>query len=164
MFSVRSADPRYVPLLLLSAAAAVAAGTSVYLFDRDWSAVQFLAPFAEWQPDVSGQFGSIGDVLPSLTHAYAFALLIMLALWPAKRARQVGAFAWLLTALGLESLQSRFVQEAVAGSSLRIGALPGGDNSVAYILNGRFDALDLLAAALGVCLAYLASSVLEKPS
>ena len=151
-------------MLLLSAGLAIALGTGVYLFDRDWGGVLFLAPFAGWQPLHGGLFGVLGGALPSLTHAYAFSVLIILALWPTAHARRAGAAAWLPAALALECLQTAAAKEAVAGLAARVDGLPMGNSAIAYIVNGRFDANDLLAATLGVSIAYAASSVLERGS
>jgi len=156
--------PAVRSVLLLSAALAVTIGISVYLLARDWSDVRFLAPFATWQHGAPVRFGQIGYFLPSLTHAYAFALLIILGLWPVRNARQIGAVAWLLIALGLECLQSGVVQAAVLNLANRAGWSPVTGYSIHYLFGGRFDAADLLATAIGVFVAYVASSVLEKAS
>lgn len=138
--------------LLLSAVAALAAGTAVYLLDRDWSSVLFLAPFAGWQDGTAGLFGRIGLSLPSLAHAYAFAVLIILALRPWRHARQAGALAWLAVACGLEFTQA---------SGAPADGLPLAGWLSQFVINGRFDVADIVATAAGVLAAYLATSVLE---
>ena len=85
-------------LLVVSAAFAVVAGSAVYLLDRSWGSVPFLAPFEAWQTDRLGLFGALGYSLPSFLHAYAFALLLILALMPSRAARWLGPLAWLVVA------------------------------------------------------------------
>jgi len=143
--------------LMLSAAAALAIGTGVYLLDRNWSSVLFLAPVADWQTGSAGFFGRLGHSLPSLTHAYAFAVLIIVALRPRRRARELGALSWLIVACGLEGLQT-----ATTGTPF----VPGNGFLLAgwfsqFMMNGRFDVADIAATAAGVLAAYLATSVLE---
>jgi len=137
------------------------AGSSVYLLDRDWTSTLFLAPFASWQPATGVSLGSIGLSLPSLFHAYAFAILIILALQPARNARLAGALSWLLVALAFECLQADIVKGLVADASGAIAGHPFVDSLRAFIVDGHFDAADLLASGAGVFIAWLASSVLE---
>jgi hypothetical protein len=63
--------------LIVTAAFALLLGTSVYLLDRDWASVLFLAAIADRQPGALSVFGEFGYTLPSFLHAYAFALLII---------------------------------------------------------------------------------------
>jgi len=144
-------------VLLVSAALALVLGTAVYLLDRSWSSVLFLAPLAGWQQGSMGLFGRIADSLPSLTHAYAFALLVIVALWPWRRARLAGALSWLVVACGLECLQAPAFRALLAPADRASGG-PFLD----FMMNGRFDAVDIAATAAGVLAAYAVSSVLEK--
>jgi hypothetical protein len=138
-------------------------GTSVYLLERDWASTLFLAPFSDWQPAVRISFGRLGDSLPSFLHAYAFALLLILVLGPARHARLLGALSWLAVATGLECLQADITHSLFANGTGAVAALPFVNSFQTYIVNGHFDAADLLASGLGVLLAYVASSVPEKP-
>lgn len=144
-----------------SSLVALLVGSAVYLLDRAWASTTFLAPLEAWQPEPRVSFGPIGYSLPSLLHAYAFALLIILALWPARHARQAGAMSWLLVASGLECLQTGAMQRLIVDGPGAIAALPFADSFHDYIVNGRFDGIDLLATWAGVLVAYLVSSVLE---
>lgn len=148
--------------LLLSACFALIVGSAVYLLHRDWATTLFLAPLSDWQPAVSMSFGPLGDSLPSLTHAYAFALLLILMLGRSRRARLFGALSWLIVAWGLECLQADVTQSLVQDWLGVIADMPVINSFQIYIVNGHFDAADLLASALGALLAYLASSVPEK--
>ena len=145
-----------------SALLALLVGTSVYLLDRDWAAVLFLAPFAAFQDDPSNLFGSLGNVLPAFCHAYAFSLLLILALGRTRHARLAGPLAWFAVAAGLEALQAG----SVSGLLVSLHA-PQQDSPVlgsifSYSVNGFFDPGDLLAAGLGCVVASLAASALEK--
>ncbi|MGB5512365.1 MAG: hypothetical protein WBM87_11705 [Woeseiaceae bacterium] len=150
-----------VAALSLSAILALAAGTSVYLFDRDRASALFLAPFADSHMDYAGLFGVLGGNLPSFFHAYAFALLLIMLLGRIPHARHVGAALWFSIAAALECLQAARI-EALLYSSTTLGADPTILASIqAYIANGHFDPGDLLAAGLGCVAAYAVSSVLE---
>jgi hypothetical protein len=147
--------------LLSSTLLALLVGTLVYLLDRDWASTRFLAPLADWQGEQSAIFGALGQVLPSFCHAYAFALLLILALGRSRYARQLGAVAWFAIAAGLEFLQAERLHILLPEPT----ALPAGwtlANSIyTYFANGHFDPADLLAAGLGCLVAFLVSSILE---
>ena len=141
---------------------AILAGTAVYLLDRDWSSVLFLAPLARWQPGTLDAFGVAGYSLPSFLHAYAFTLLLILALLPSKAARWLGSLTWLALAAGLELLQADAVKAWVTSHFTELADAPIAGEFFRFILFGRLDAADLAATALGVALAALTSFVLEK--
>jgi hypothetical protein len=63
------------------AVVALAVGASVYLLDRDWMSTLFLGAFAGWQPASHAVFAALGATLPSFLHAYAFTVLLVLALY-----------------------------------------------------------------------------------
>jgi hypothetical protein len=150
--------------LSVSVLLALLVGTSVYLLDRNWATVQFLVPFAGLQGEQVNLFGSMGNVLPAFCHAYAFSLLLILALGRTRRACLVGPLVWFAVAAGLEILQA----EPIAGLLLS-PTVPQPDSPVLgslinYSVNGRFDPGDLLAAGLGCVTALLAASVVESGS
>jgi len=147
--------------LLVSAVLAFVIGTGVYFLDRSWSSVLFLAPLADWQPGSIGLFGQFGNSLPSLAHAYAFALLVIVALGPWRWARPAGALSWLLVACGLECLQSPAFRATFAPVYSVSANLADGGPFFDFMMNGRFDAVDLAATVAGVLAAYAVSSVLE---
>ena len=162
-FAVKRFDRLAVKLAAvnLSAILALAAGTSVYLFDRDWTSALFLAPFADKQVGNVGLFGALGSNLPSFLHAYAFALLLILLLGRTSHARQLGASLWFAIAATLECLQATQIAALLDGSALlRTDTTILGSIQV-YIANGHFDPGDLFAAGLGCVAAYAVSSVLE---
>jgi hypothetical protein len=145
----------------VSAILALVAGALVYMLDRDWGSTLFLAHWVQWQPDGAGPFGALGNSLPSLFHAYAFALLLIMLLGRTLRARLVGTLLWFTTASALECLQVDTVKTWLAHA-------PGFPNDTtflagihAYIVNGYFDPGDLVAAGLGCCSAFAVSFFLE---
>jgi hypothetical protein len=145
-----------------SALIALVLGTAVYLFDRDWSTVRFLAPLSARQPGVGGWFGSLGNTLPSFLHAYAFALLMILALRPYRHAATVGALGWFTVAETLELLQiDSFRQfcDGVAGSLSNLVWINGAGTC---LVSGIFDTGDLWATALGCSAAWAASRFTES--
>mgnify|MGYP001822977558 CR=1 FL=1 len=137
-------------------------GTAVYLLGRDWTTTLFLTPVSAWQPEFHVSFGFLGASLPSLCHAYAFTLLIILALWPARHARLAGAFSWLLVASALECLQAEAISDVVAAGTGWFAGNPLVDGVLAYMMNGHFDVADLAATAVGVAAAFVATSILER--
>ncbi len=149
-------------LLPASGLLALFTGAAVYLVDRDWTTALFLAPVSAWQPDLGVSLGSFGLSLPSLCHAYAFTLLIILALRPARHARLTGALAWLTVASALECLQADPIAERIASGVGLLAGNPVADGFLAYMLNGHFDLADLAATALGVLAAFVATSTLER--
>lgn len=150
-----------VAALSLSAFLALAAGTSIYLFDRDRASVLFLAPFTDSTVDHAGLFGALGGNLPSFFHAYAFALLLIMLLGQIPRARPIGAALWFSIAAALECLQAARIEALLYGSAAVRTDLTIPGSIQAYIANGHFDPGDLLAAGLGCVAAYAVSSVLE---
>jgi len=151
-------------VLFASAIAALVAGTAVYVLDRDWASVLFLAPFADWQAGRVGLFGGLAYTLPAFLHAYAFSLLLILALMPSRAARWLGSVAWLFLASGLEALQSAVVKAFVAEHFVAVAGMPFAGAFYGYITFGRFDVADLVATALGVFTAWFTSFALEKQS
>lgn len=144
-----------------SALLALLIGTCVYLVDRDWATVQFLAPFAALQGEQANLFGALGQVLPAACHAYAFTLLLILALGCSRRARVLGTFGWFLLAAALEVLQAERVSAALSWLAALLPESQGFSSIINYAVNGRFDPGDLLAAALGCAAAFLVVSVPE---
>jgi len=146
-----------------SALLALVAGSVVYVTDRDWASTTFLAPFAGLQPAASGFFGPLGFVLPSFLHAYAFALLLILALGPTRRAAVLGAGAWFVCAATLEILQAGPMQELLVPGELTNASFSPSSAFQTYIVNGRFDPGDVLASLLGCVTALAISLVREAP-
>lgn len=155
------AQPRTLALAA-SALAFLLLGTCVYILDRDWATAWFLAPLAGLQGEPAGLFGSVGFVLPAFCHAYAFSLLLILALGRTRRACLLGALAWFAVAAGLEFLQ-------LAPMSARLQTLaawytdsPVLGSIMMYAVHGRFDPYDLAAAGLGCVAAWLIASRPEE--
>ena len=145
-----------------SAILALCFGIAIYLLDRDWASTLFLTPFTAYQPEAVGFFGLPGLVLPSLLHAYAFSLLVILALGGGRSARQVGVLSWFLVAAGLEILQAGQFQNLLSGPTLNSSASTVITSIQSYAVNGHFDFGDLVASGVGCMLAYSIASVLEE--
>lgn len=148
--------------LLSSAFLALLVGTSVYLLDRDWATVQFLAPFVRLQGEPANLFGVQGNSLPAFCHAYAFSLLLILALGRTRRACLVGPLAWFAIAAGLEILQAGYASSLLVSL---VGPQPDSplvSSLSSYALHGCFDPGDLIAAGFGCVVASFAASVPEN--
>ena len=158
----QAAEQRFA--LPASALLALLVGTSGYLLDRDWATVQFLVPFAGLQGEQANLFGSVGNVLPAFCHAYAFSLLLILALGRTRRARLVGPLVWFAVAACLEILQAEPIAGLFLSSTAPQPDSPVLGSLISYSVNGRFDPGDLLAAGLGCVIALLAVSVAENGS
>lgn len=150
-------------LLAASAGASLLLGVAVYLADRDWGSVMFLAPFAEWQPGPGVLLGPLAAWLPSLFHAYGFALLIILMLRPHPRAPVYGAFGWFVIAACMEWLQSAPAESLILATHRLLTTAPVPGLIEAYVVHGRFDAGDVLATALGCLAASVAAILVEVP-
>jgi hypothetical protein len=137
-------------------------GIGIYLLDRDWASTLFLTPVAGYQPGTARLFGSLGQVLPSFLHAYAFSLLLILALGRARYARKIGALAWFAFAAGLEILQAEYFHHLFSRPALQPAASTMISSIQTYAVNGHFDWKDLAASGLGCLAAFVISSVLEK--
>ena len=148
--------------LVASALFALLLGTCVYLLDRDWTSVLFLAPLAALEGERSDLFGSVGYVLPAFCHAYAFSLLLILALGRSRRMRYSGALAWFAVAAGLEVVQSPQFAAALTSMAAWQTDSPALGSVIVYALNGRFDPYDLAAAGLGCVAAWFIASIPEE--
>ena len=144
-----------------SALVALLIGVSIYVLDRDWASTLFLAPFSAWQLEGTGTFGPLGYLLPSFLHAYAFALLIGVALRPMRNAATAGALGWFAIAATFEFMQA----ESFHGLALDTnGYTPGWlliDSVQAYVVHGCFDAGDLWATASGCFTACVIATLSE---
>ncbi len=167
MFTRTGIEPgrdRAAFLLAVSAVTSLLLGVCVYLFGRDWSSVLFLAPYAAWQPGTAGHPAVPGGQLPTLLHSYGIALLIILMLRPHPRAPVYGAFGWFLIAALLEWLQSAPAESLILSTHRLMTADPVPRVVEAYVVQGRFDVGDLLAAALGCLAACAAAMTVEVPT
>jgi hypothetical protein len=141
--------------LILSAVVALLPGTAVYLLDRDWNRATFLEPFVDYQWSRSAVFGAFGGILPSLLHAYAFCVLLMVALWPWPGTRLWVCLLWFAISAFFEWLQSGAGSAWLTANESLLGANPLMSYVRAYSVHGQFDYIDLVASGMG-CLAALA--------
>ena len=100
-------------------------------------------------------FGAFGGFLPSLLHAYAFCVLLMVALWPWPRTRPWVCLLWFALAAFFEWLQSGPGSAWIIAHESLFGALPLMSYVRTYSVHGQFDYVDLVASGVG-CLAALA--------
>lgn len=156
------APPRGLQAAGILAGGVLLLGLMVYLFDRPAGTAMALPRLLEpSQP--AAVFGALGGSLPSFAHAYAFALLSCVVL-PRRAGWAAAACAfWVLVDSAFEILQwPPFARPAAA--VLQGAAWPGFDHLGAYLVQGRFDALDLLAGGLGGGAALLcAHALLLRP-
>jgi hypothetical protein len=136
-------------------------GIIVYALDRDWATTLFLAPVAAYQPAKIGLFGPLGYVLPSFLHAYAFSLLLIIALGRTGSARWIGATTWFVFAASLEITQADFFRRLFIDLTSRSTGSATITIFHSYIANGHFDPFDLAAAGIGCSAAFAIASVLE---
>jgi len=144
-----------------TALVALTVGACVYLLDRSWASTMFLGPFAAWQPTRHAVFGALGNTLPSLLHAYAFTVLLALALWRWPKARVWAAPGWFAIAAGLEILQAPGVALAAFGPP-DSAVLPLVRSLALYAWRGEFDPADLWATALGCATAWVITSAVPR--
>jgi hypothetical protein len=148
--------------LAATAVAALGLGVCVYLLDRAWGSTMFLSAFAGWQPARHGAFGPLGGILPSFLHAYAFTVLLIVALWPWREARPWVALGWFSVAAALEILQAPTVSLAIFGPPEAMTGMPLIRSVALYAARGEFDWADLWATALGCTAAWLIVSTLDR--
>ena len=145
-------------VLIFTAVLALLLGTAVYFLGRDWTHSMLLAPFAGYQWARSTVFGAIGGCLPSLLHAYAITVLIIIALRPWPWTRPWVCLVWFTLASALEWLQSDAAAALFVAADRLLGDLPLLKYLESYAVQGQFDILDIIATGVG-CLAALAMTV-----
>jgi hypothetical protein len=162
--NARNGRPARPPALYLatSALGALALGVGIYLVDRDWATTMALAPVAGWQWPRLGLFGTAGLVLPSFLHAYAFAVLLVLALDLRPRSRAWICAGWFAIAAALECLQADAVANLVFGPRPGPIEYPLVQSLQLYARHGRFDPADLWATAIGCASAWFVTRAMEK--
>lgn len=141
-------------LLALAAFSALVLGMFVYLLDRHPESAYFLS--ADWSlAKTHSSFGSIGDVLPSFAHAFAFSLITALILASSHRGALFACATWWVidSLFEIGQLPSLAPHIAVSLPSW-LGGIPFVENTAAYFLHGTFDAWDLAAIAAGAIGAY----------
>ena len=141
--------------LVISAVAALLIGSAVYFLDRDWTSVMFLEPFVGYQWPMSTVFGAFGGFLPAFLHAYAFPVLILVALSPWPWARPWVCLPWFTMASTLEWLQSDTAVALFFAADRLPVDMPLLTYLKRYAVHGQFDYVDLLATGVG-CLTALA--------
>jgi hypothetical protein len=148
--------------LVFSAVTALLLGSAVYLLDRDWADTMLLAPFIAYQWPTSAVFGALGGGMPSLLHAYAICILLMVALWPWPRTRLWVCLMWFALAAFLEWMQSDAGRVWFTANERLLGDMPLMAYLKSYSVHGQFDYIDLIASGVG-CLVALAVTISNAP-
>lgn len=156
--SRRPAGPDVVYALI--AAAALGAGSLVYLLDRSPGNVYFL-PLA-WGSGYGSWFGALSGVLPAFLHVYAFILLTAAVVSARARVLSICLF-W----LGIDTLfelgQHATLAPALAAAlPARFEQIPMLERSVGYFLHGTFDPWDLTAILVGTLAAYCTLTLISR--
>lgn len=143
-------------LYAVIAAVALAAGTLVYLLDRQPDHTYFVAFGLISVHAPYPLFGVAGYYLPAFLHVYAFILLTTaIAGRSSAGIAGIGA-AWFLIASLFELGQHPAVAPAIAAAMPAwLAHVPLLENTAAYFLRGTFDPLDFFAIALGTVAAVL---------
>jgi|GEM_PF-2281132 len=150
--------------LIISAVAALLLGTAVYLLDRDWASAMFLEPFVDYQLSRSTIFGALGGFLPSLLHAYAIPVLIMVALSPWPWTRPWVCLLWFIMASLFEWLQSDASGALFLAADGQLGDIPLLVYLKRYSVQGQFDYIDLVATGVGSLTALAVTTVFAPHS
>ncbi len=138
-----------------AAAIALLTGLLIYIVDRQ--ADVYLLPGAiALTTTLPPLFGSLGAHLPSFLHVYAFTLLTVACLPPRRALALPVCVAWLAIECFFEagqhaSLATFYVSLVPAW----FDGMPFLEASAGFFLDGHFDSLDILAAALGALAAWL---------
>ena len=135
--------------LIVSAVTALLLGSAVYLLERDWADTMLLAPFIAYQWPTSAVFGALGGFLPSLLHAYAICILLMVTLWPWPRTRAWVCLLWFALAAFFEWMQSDTGSAWFTANEWLLDDVPLMVYLKSYSVHGQFDYIDLLANGVG---------------
>ena len=148
---------QYTPTskLMLAAAVALLAGVAIYLVDRQ-ADVYFLSDLSLPAISLPPLFGELGRHLPSALHVYAFILLTVICLPRGQRYLVAACSSWLAIECLFELGQHPVLQHRVTALVPQwFDGVPLLEASETFFINGRFDQLDLAAAAVGTVAAWL---------
>ncbi len=154
--------------LLAAATVLLLLGAAVYVLDRP-AATAALLP-ATWVHHVAGVswFGSVGDWLPSLVHAFAFSIFTTLVLPPSPRRATWACGSWAVVDSLAELGQHAAVSPLLAKTLLGLQPATADNSFLAtlarYFSQGSFDPRDLAAGLVGAALAYLGLHCAESIS
>ena len=141
---------------VLLAAAVLAPGIAVYVFDRPAERIYFIPDWWQQGDNIASLFGSLGGSLPSFAHVFFFILITAAVLAPWRfRIVSICLFWFCIDSLfelaQLEAIAVR-IAEIVPAWFVKVLVL---ENTRHYLLAGTFDPLDILSLAAGSLLAYL---------
>ena len=141
--------------LVFAAAIALAIGLTIYLVDRQ-ADVYFLPDTLAATISLPPLFGTLSLHLPSALHVYAFILLTVVCLPRGRRYLFAACSSWLVLEWLFEFGQHPQLQHYfTAWIPSWFERLPVLESSRAFFINGRFDALDLVAAVVGAAAAWM---------
>lgn len=147
----------YSPTLkiTIAALAALLTGIVVYLVDRG-ADVYFLSGLQGVSGHLPPLFGRLGAQLPSALHVYAFILLTVICLPRGRMYLLAACLGWLAIEWLFEFAQHPLLQQpATALVPEWFDGIPLLEAGRGYFVGGRFDPLDLAAAAIGAGAAWL---------
>ena len=140
---------------IIAAFVALSLGLMIYLLSRDPQQVYFLSYIKALQ-NGSKKPGILSDFLPSLLHTYAFVLLTVAVLSASLAQTRLTCIFWFF----LEGMFEIGQHKAIADHlSEYLGSIHFPEVSAEYFLNGTFDLLDIVAIAIGACMAYATVSI-----
>lgn len=140
------------------ASVVLAAGVLVYLIERSGTTV-YLLP--DWWMSVHPS-SSLGQHLPSFSHAFAFAILTAVLLAPWRGALLAACLFWTIVDSLFEFGQIDAVAERIAYYSPEwMANWPILDNVDSYFLAGTFDPVDIGFVILGAAAAFIAGVTAE---
>lgn len=142
---------------------ALSVGVLVYVFDRQPEFVYFLPGWLSLNGQVGGQFGNIGNYLPTFLHVYAFILLTVVVAVPSITKLLPVCLAWFSLDALFEIAQIDTIAQWVATHTPAwFTGIPFLKNTANYFLMGTFDTIDLLSITAGTIAAYMTVSVLTR--
>ena len=135
--------------------AALLPGIVIYLVDRGADAY-FLSGLQGVSSHLPPLFGQLGQQLPSALHVYAFILLTVICLPRGRKYLLTACLGWLAIEWLFEIAQHPLLQQPVTALVPEwFDGIPLLEASRGYFIAGRFDPMDLAAAAVGTCAAWL---------
>jgi len=144
-------------------------GSMIYVTDRAPEYVYFTRFFGIhvklFGPD-TGILGAFGRRLPALFHVLSFSLITASLVHASKKNYLSICAGWFLINCCFE-LGQKYKQTAIGITPIFFKHLPFFENTRSYFMNGTFDLLDILAAAIGAGIAYLiltATKIKKMPS
>ena len=129
-------------------------GVMVYLVDRSPDSVYFIPSWLSMSGYFNQVFGVIGNYLPTFVHPFAFILLTSAFVEPKNKNILIICWAWFTIDSLFEFAQMTSVAQWLVTVVPAFNNIPVLENTQNYLVNGTFDALDVLSMLLGTVAAY----------